>query len=273
MKNLGVGIGLRRQHQNDFMNGSPQVDWLEVISENFMTVGGRQTQLLDQVLKSYLVVCHGVEMSLGSLDELNPRYVSLLKELVQKTKAPWFSDHLCFTSNEQVHFHDLIPTLRSVESVKVISEKIKIIQDVVGKPFALENISYYVEFPEHEMSEPEFIQQIIQETGCYLLLDVNNVFVNAFNHSYDPLTYLKALPLDKVIQIHLAGHFHRGDLIIDSHGDAVAPEVWDLYRQTLKLLGRPVSTLIEWDNGLPAMEVLEGEVAKAKRILKEVYGT
>ncbi len=270
MKTLGVGIGLRRSHHKDFLNGLPQVDWLEVISENFMSMGGHQENILNKILENYPVICHGVELSLGSLDPLNPYYLKSLKSLIEKTKSPWFSDHLCFTSNNKVHFHDLIPTLRCSESVDLISTKINHIQDKMKTPFALENISYYVESAHHEMSEPEFIQQIVKKTGCYLLLDVNNVFVNSFNHQYNALEYIKSLPLDQVIQIHLAGHFDRGDVLIDTHGDFVNQQVWDLFSETIKLLKRPVSTLIEWDNDVPEINILESEVLKAKNILGSI---
>ncbi len=269
MKNLGVGIGLRRPHFEDFLKRSPQVDWLEVISENFMQTGGRNEKVLAHVLKSYPVVCHGVELSLGSLDPFNETYLSQLEELLKRTHAPWFSDHLCFTSHGKIHFHDLIPTLRTEESVDVISEKILKLQKRMQRPFALENISYYLESPHHEMTEPEFISQIVKRTGCFLLLDVNNVYVNSQNLGFDPLTYLKNLPLTHVIQIHLAGYYDRKDVLIDTHGDFVSESVWQLYRETLTLLKRPVSTLIEWDNDLPPLSELEQEVEKARAILRE----
>jgi uncharacterized protein (UPF0276 family) len=221
-------------------------------------------------MTKYPIVCHGVELSLGSLDSLNEKYLQDLKELVLKTNSPWFSDHLCFSSNQKVHFHDLLPTLRSKESIQVISDKINTIQDFINKPFALENISYYIESPYHQMSEPEFIQEIVRQTGCYLLLDVNNVYVNAFNHGYAPLDFIRSLPLNQVIQIHLAGHFNRGDLLIDTHGAQVNKEVWKLFQETLQLLKRPVSTLIEWDNDIPPMSTLEEEVEKAKKIMRSV---
>lgn len=271
-KFLGVGIGLRRQHFNDVMNSTDGIDFFELLSENFMNYGGLPRKTISHLKKSNVpLICHGVGLSLGSSDELDPKYINCLEELLNFIDAPWFSDHLSFASENKIHFHDLVPVLRTDEAVEFISNKINKVQDYFKRPFAIENVSYYAESTLHQMSETQFIQKLIDNTNCKLLLDVNNVYVNAVNHGYNMHQYIDELPLDHVIQIHLAGHDERGDMLIDTHGNFVIDEVWDLYRYTLKKIKRPISTLIEWDNDVPNYQVLKDEAFKAKKILIEVF--
>jgi len=268
----GVGVGLRKEHFNEILNSNnEQVDWFEILSENFMTFGGKPKKILDHLKDTHPLICHGVGLSLGSADEVGTLYISKLKDLVQYVDSPWFSDHLCFAAIERVHYHDLIPALMTKESLQIMVDKINLIQDIVQKPFVVENVSYYVTSSFSDLSEESFINKLIEKTGAYLLLDVNNVYVNHKNHKIDPLEYIKNMPLDKVIQIHLAGHWDRGDIIIDTHGDYVCDEVWTLYEKTLKLIGKPVSTLIEWDHEIPEYKILCEEADKAKQVINKIF--
>jgi uncharacterized protein len=271
MKYLGVGVGLRRQHFEDVLELDHQVDFFELLSENFMNYGGHPRKVITSLRqKNIPMIAHGVGLSLGSTDELDSEYVKSLKELLQFTQAPWFSDHLSFASENKIHFHDLIPVLRTDEAVRFISDKIKKIQDIFQRPFAIENVSYYAESDHHTMSETDFINELVNITDCSILLDVNNVFVNASNHLFDAKEYIDAIPMNKVIQLHIAGHFDRGDMILDTHGDFITDSVWDLYRYTLNVAKTKISTLIEWDNDIPNFRTLESEAIKAKNIMSEV---
>lgn len=269
---LGVGIGLRRQHFNNVINSTDGIDFFELLSENFMNYGGLPRKTITHLKnKNVPMICHGVGLSLGSCDQLDERYIESLQELLDFINAPWFSDHLSFASENKIHLHDLIPVLRSNESVELISNKINKVQQIFKRPFAIENVSYYAESNLHQMSETQFIKKIVQNTGCKLLLDVNNVYVNSVNHRYNMHLYIDELPLDHVIQIHLAGHDKRGEILIDTHGNYIIDEVWELYRYTLNKINRPITTLIEWDNEIPDYQTLKDEASKARKILSEVF--
>lgn len=265
---LGVGLGLRRQHFNDVLESTEGIDFFELLSENFMSYGGTPRKIITHLRdKKVPMVAHGVGLSLGSTDPLDQEYISSLKELLDFVDAPWFSDHLSFASQNKVHFHDLIPVLRTDEAIQIISDRINKIQDIFERPFAIENVSYYAQASHHTMSEEEFINKLIDKTNCHILFDVNNVFVNASNHKFDAKKYIDSIPLDDVIQIHLAGHFDRGDLLIDTHGDFINDDVWELYKYTLTKAQRPITTLIEWDNDIPDYQTLKREALKAKEII------
>lgn len=270
--NLGYGIGLRRSHFNEILSPNSNLpDWFEIISENYMTYGGKPKEILQYLKEKKIpIINHGVGLSLGSVDEFNKDYLVLLKDLLSATSSPWFTDHLCFSSTNKHQYHDLIPILRNEKTLEHIIDKIKFIEDYFQIPFAFENISYYGESNHNTLSEIDFINQILEKTNSYLLLDINNIYVNAENHHFDAHKYIDDLNIEKVIQLHLAGHWDRGDIIIDTHGDFVNDSVWDLYRYFIKKIGKEVSTLIEWDNEIPDYKTVLEEAAKAKKIANEV---
>jgi uncharacterized protein len=266
MQNLGVGVGLRRQHFDDVMRSHHAVDWFEIISENFMQFGGKSQAVLNHLKSKLPIIPHGLGLSLGDPFYFDLEYAQNLKSFIDDLNPPWFSDHLCFSSIDKVHYHDLLPVLKTEEALNLIADKILRIQDYFKRPFAIENISYYWDSPDHSMSESEFISRLIERTNCYLLLDLNNVYVNSRNFNFDPLLELQKLPLNSVIQIHLAGHTDLGDIVIDNHGAHICDEVLTLYKQCLKLVQRDVSTLIEWDYDIPSFAVLNSEVLKVKQL-------
>lgn len=268
-KYLGVGVGLRRQHFDQAVE-SYEGDWFELISENFMTFGGRPRKTLERLKSHYPLICHGVGLSLGSLDDFNEDYLSKLSDLLSFCDSPWFSDHLCISSSMNHQYHDLLPILRTEETVANIVDRIKRIQDFFQRPFAIENISFYSENKFNQLSEIEFINQILDKSDCLLLLDINNVYVNEKNLGINSLDFLHSLPSERVVQIHLAGHDDSGEVIIDTHGDEVCDDVWTLYEKYLKTIGRPISTLIEWDNNIPSFHKLNLEVVKAKTIISKL---
>ncbi len=265
-------MGLRRSHFDDFLAPDTSLpDWVEVISENFMDYGGKPQRVLEHLKKKNIpIISHGVGLSIGSLDSLETDYSKYLERFLSDYKCPWFSDHLCFSSTNTHQFHDLLPVLRTEESLAEIVTKITAIEKKFKTPFAFENISFYGESSLNTMDEVDFINKILDQTNSYLLFDINNIFVNYKNHGIDPQKYIDQLNTDKVIQIHLAGHWDRGDIIIDTHGDHVTDEVWELYKYFIKKMKREVSTLIEWDNDIPDYEVLLFETLKAKEVARSV---
>lgn len=264
---LGFGLGLRSQHFQYILENSPKIDWFEIISENFMDSKGWPRHVINQIAEQYPVVMHGVSMSIGSTDPINFDYLKKLKALAREIKAEWVSDHLCWTGVLGKNTHDLLPLPLTEESLKHVVDRIKTVQDVLERPLVLENPSSYLQFKEDTFTEWEFIKEMALASDCRLLLDLNNVYVSSFNHQFDPLEYVKALPLDKVVQFHLAGHTNKGTHIIDTHDDHVVKPVWELYQQTIELTGA-VSTLLEWDANIPDFPNLKKEVLKAKEIFE-----
>ena len=265
-ENLGFGVGLRTVHYPYIFEHSPKVDFFEIISENFMVDGGPPLYNLDKILEQYRVVQHGVSMSIASAEPLNFDYLKKLKKLTQITKTPWFSDHLCWSQNNSHCFHDLLPIPYTEENAKYIAQKARIVQDYIELPFALENLSTYISFKDSQMSEWEFYRMVVEEAGCYMMLDVNNVYVSAINHHFDPYEYLKSLPYERVVQVHLAGHSTLDDgTRLDTHDHYVCDEVWKMYQEVSQKT-RGISTLLEWDDKfLPFPETL-AEVDKARKI-------
>lgn len=270
---IGFGIGLRRSHFGEILKSSENLpDWFEIISENFMNYGGKPREVLNYLKNQNIpLIAHGVGLSLGSVDPFDQNYLKQLKELIDEYKCPWFTDHLCFSSSFNHQYHDLIPILRNDETLKSIIDKIKYIEDYFQVPFGFENISYYGESSHNTIPEVEFISRILDKTESTLLLDINNIYVNEKNLKIDAKKYIDSLDLNRVGQVHLAGHFDRGDFIIDTHGDSVSDDVWDLYRYFLEKKGQEVSTLIEWDNELPDLNTVLKEALKAKKISHEVF--
>ena len=263
LPDLGIGVGLRTDHYGYILREQPGVDWFEVLSENYMETGGRPLWLLDKVCERYPVALHGVSMSIGSTDPLNLDHLRRLKELARRTKAHWVSDHLCWTGVLGRNTHDLLPMPYTEEALAHTTARVKQIQEYLERPLIVENPSSYVEFAASSMSEWEFLSRLCADADCGLLLDVNNVYVSSFNHSFDPNVYIDAIPADRVVQYHLAGHTNKGTHIIDTHSDHAVPEVWELYARSVKRTGL-VATLYEWDDQIPEFDVLLAEASKAK---------
>jgi uncharacterized protein (UPF0276 family) len=266
LPNLGFGVGLRTNHFAHVLEHTPPVDWFEIISENFMGTGGRPMRVLDRVAERYPIVMHGVSLSIGSTDPLDREYLRELKALAARVRAVWISDHLCWTGVAHRTSHDLLPVPYTEEALRHVAARVRAVQDLLERPIALENPSSYVAFRSSSMSEQEFLARLADDADCALLLDVNNVFVSAFNHGFDAKAYLDAIPHDRVVQYHLAGHSHMGTHILDTHSDHVVDGVWDLYRDAWRRSGGR-STLLEWDEKIPPFGVVHAEVLKAKKMV------
>lgn len=268
---LGFGLGLRTVHFHHILEHRPPVDWFEIISENFMDSQGRPRYILDQIAERYPIVMHGVSLSIGSTDPLDRKYLGKLKKLATATNAQWISDHLCWTGVASWNSHDLLPLPLNEQTLRHVRERVEVVQDILERPFVLENPSTYAGFTGSTMPEWEFLARLTDETGCGLLLDVNNVYVSCFNHDDDPEIYLDAIPPDRVVQIHLAGHTDCRTHIVDTHDQPVIDRVWELYRRAIAHCGR-VSTLLEWDAAIPPFPELHAEALKAKAVLGEPDG-
>jgi uncharacterized protein (UPF0276 family) len=268
---LGMGLGLRREHYRHVLANRPAVGWFEVISENFMVPGGNPRRVLDSVRKDYPVVLHGVSLSIGSVDPLNDRYLDDLAALAKSVEPAWISDHLCWGSAHGIYAHDLLPIPTTEEALNHVVARVTEVQERLGRRILLENPSSYLQAPEADMTEWEFLAALAERADCGLLLDVNNIFVSAHNHGFDPVAYVDAMPAHRVGQIHLAGHTVQGSLLIDTHDQPVREEVWDLYAYATSRLGRR-ATMIEWDAHVPAFEVLEEELGRAARVKDEAFG-
>jgi len=262
---LGYGVGLRTKHYSTILDTAPAVDWFEVISENFMVPGGRPLFILEQIRARYPIVLHGVSLSIGSTDPLNLDYLRRLKELARRFQPAWISDHLCWSGVGGHTLHDLLPLPYTEEAIAHVVERVQRVQEVLGRRILLENVSTYLEFQHSTMPEWEFLTQVAERADCDILLDVNNIFVSAFNHGFNAADYLRAVPVARVRQFHLAGHTDRGTFLHDTHDHPVIDPVWDLYAQAVRQFGR-VSTLIERDDHIPEFPVLHAEALRAKAI-------
>ncbi len=266
---LGFGLGLRPEYYEEIIQTKPAVDWFEVVTENYLIPGGKPLMYLDKIREHYPVVMHGVAMSLGSTDPLDKEYLHALKALAQRIEPHWISDHLCWTGVEGMNMHDLLPIPYTYEAVAHIVSRIQQVQEFLGRPMLIENVSSYVTYKQSQMSEWDFILEIVRQSGCYVLLDVNNVYVSSVNHHFDPLEFIHAMPPQCVRQIHLAGHARQGDYIIDTHNAPVIPAVWDLYAATIKHLGA-VTTMIERDDNFPPLNELLAEMNRARFITEDI---
>ena len=266
---LGFGLGLRAEHYLDILEGDPAVDWFEVISENFMVPGGQPLRMLDRIRARFPVVMHGVSMSIASTAPADMDYLHGLRDLARRVEPRWISDHLCWTGVHGKNLHDLMPIPYTKESLDHVCSRVHLVQDTLGRALTLENVSTYVQFADSEMTEWEFLSELTRRTGCWLLFDVNNVYVSAFNHGYDPMTFLNGIPADRVVQFHMAGHSHMGTHIIDTHDNDVCEDVWDLYVAALKRFGA-VSTIIERDDNIPPLAELMPEVERLRQVAHEV---
>jgi len=264
----GTGIGLRKEHFDASLAGDPScrdVDFFEAISENFMIAGGRPLAVLERVRRDHPLALHGVSLSVGSAEPLDRAYLRRLKELVDRFQPAIVSDHLCWTRAGGHNSHDLLPLPFTREAARLCSSRILEVQDYLGRRILVENVSSYLEHAASEMTEADFVSAVAEEADCGILLDVNNLYVNARNHGIDPRAYLKTLPADRVAQIHLAGHEDHGDLVMDTHDGPVCDAVWRLYAEAVARLGG-VATLVEWDANVPELPVVVAEARRAEAI-------
>ena len=265
----GFGLGLRPQHYADFAESKREVDWLEVISENFMVDGGKPLQWLDRIRADYPMALHGVTLSIGGSDPLDLDYLKKLKTLAARVDPLWVSDHVCWGAHGGIVAHDLLPLPYTAEAVRHVAARVRQVQDLLGRRLVLENVSSYVEFSANEMPEWAFLDALCREADCLLLLDLNNIHVSAVNHGFDALDFLDGVPLDRVQQLHLAGHTVRDGYLIDTHDAAVSDPVWALYREFVRRTGGRAA-MIERDDHIPPLAELEAELGLARRISAEV---
>jgi uncharacterized protein (UPF0276 family) len=264
LPDLGLGVGLRAAHFRHIVEKWPRMDWFEILSENYIDTEGRPVHFLDRIAERYPIVMHGVSLSIGSTDPIDFEYLAKLKRLAERVRAVWMGDHICWTGVAGLNGHDLYPVLYTDESLKHLVERVRVVQDYLERPLVLENPSTYLTFRASSMPEEEFIARLAEDADCALLLDVNNVYVTCRNHDLDPYEYLKPIPYDRVVQIHLAGHTDHGSHCIDTHNGRVIDPVWELYAEVQRRRGN-TATLLEWDADIPKFEVLQREVGRANR--------
>jgi len=269
---LGYGLGLRKDYYETILANRPKVDWFEILSENYMVKGGKPLYYLDAIREHYPIVMHGVSMSIGSTDALDFHYLKSLKQLIDRVQPRWISDHLCWTGQGGHNLHDLMPLPYNTDAIKHVVDRVKQVQDFLGRQILLENVSSYVTYKHSEMAEWEFYSQIVEQSDCLMLLDINNIYVSSRNHGFDVMDYVRGVPVHRVRQIHLAGHTDYGDYVIDTHDHPIVDPVWELYAEALKLLG-PVSTMIERDDCMPPFEELLAELDQARTIGNRVLAS
>jgi hypothetical protein len=268
---LGHGVGLRTKHFPRVLDGTARVDWFEAISENFMIRGGRPLTVLERARELAPVVLHGVSLSIGSTDPLDDAYLHELRALMDRFEPAWVSDHLCWGSVGGHYAHDLLPLPFTEEALAHVVERIRRVQDRLGRGILVENVSSYLTFTHSVMPEWEFLAAVATGADCGILLDVNNVYVSSVNHGFDAAAYVQAIPTDRVGQIHLAGHSDKGSHLLDTHDGPVVAAVWDLYRLAVARFGA-VSTLVEWDDQIPEWDVLVAEAECARAVEAEILG-
>ncbi|PYT89197.1 MAG: hypothetical protein DMG41_09025 [Acidobacteria bacterium] len=266
--NYGIGIGLRAPHYDHILTRKPVVDWFEIIFENFMIGGGRPLRILDQILEQYRVVQHGVSMYFGSANRPDREHLRRLKSLVKRTGTPWVSDHLCWGSVDGTYTHDLLPMPYTFEAAKITAQKLRYVRDFLEVPIAVENVSSYAEYHVSEMTEWEFLNEVVERADCGILLDVNNIYVSSQNHNFNPLTYINSVPADRVAQIHIAGHSKFEKFILDTHDHPVLDPVWKLYDRAIQRAGH-TATLLEWDDRIPSFQEVHDEALRADRFLAD----
>lgn len=266
---LGFGLGLRVDHYETILKEKPPIDWFEIITENYLVPGGKPLYYLDKICEDYPMVMHGVSLSIGGSDPIDFNYLRDVKALAHRVRAKWISDHLCWTGVHGKNTHDLLPLPYTEKMLSHVVDRIKQVQDFLGRQLLIENPSSYVSFKQSEMNEWEFLTEMARKSDCLILLDVNNVYVSSINHEFDPRQYIHAMPTDRIYQIHLAGHTNMGDYIIDTHDHDIVDPVWDLYRQTIDIHGF-ISTMIERDDDIPPLSVLLKELSVAKTIASEI---
>jgi len=268
MPNLGIGLGLRRELATQTFASSASIDWLELVPENYMNLGGHARSRLDEAKSKFPLVTHGVNLSIGSTDPLNVDYLRSLSNLLDYIDAPWWSDHLCFTSVDGAYMHDLLPLPLSSEAAVHVAKRAREAQAIVGRPMLLENISYYMHMPGSHVAETDFICEILERADCGLLLDVNNVYVNSVNLNFDPYKFLDELPLERVVQIHIAGHGRSDEVLIDTHGAAVIEPVFQLLEYVLKRC-EVKAIMLERDQNYPEFEEILAELDQVRDMVKK----
>ena len=266
---LGFGLGLRPQHYAEILDGEPEIDWFEILSENYFVRGGQPLRMLDRIRERYPVVMHGVSLSIASTAPLDMDYLGQLKALADRVNPRWISDHLCWTGVHGVNLHDLLPVPHTEEALDHVCDRIARVQDYLGRRIAIENVSSYIEYACSEMSEWEFVAEMARRADCWLLLDVNNVFVSGENHAFDGSRFIDAIPVERVVQFHLAGHSEGNGHLIDTHDQPVCDAVFELYGEALRRFG-PVSTMIERDDNIPPLSQLLEELNRARAIANRV---
>ena len=269
LPNLGIGLGLRTAHYAYILEHQPAVSWFEILSENYLQTRGRPLHFLDRISERYPIVMHGVSLSIGSTDPLDWQYLAELKALRERTQARWVSDHLCFTGVSGKNTHDLLPLPYTEESLSHVAQRVRQVQDFLGAPLALENPSSYAEFAGNSLSEWQFLAELSRVADCAILLDVNNVYVSAYNHGFDAVEYLEAIPFDRVVQMHVAGHTHHGSHIVDTHIGPVTDPVWRLLREAQRRSPQ-TSVLLEWDAEIPSFPEVHAEALRAREFIDRV---
>ncbi|MDP3847024.1 MAG: DUF692 domain-containing protein [Pseudomonas sp.] len=262
---LGYGLGLRNHYYDEILEQRPAVDWFEILSENYLVDGGKALYYLDAIGENYPLVMHGVSLSIGGPHALDLDYLQRLKQLAARVQPAWISDHLCWSRGNAHQLHDLLPLPYSEESLQHVAARVRQVQDVLERPLVLENVSSYLRTANDEFNEWQFLARLSELSGCELLLDVNNVYVSARNHGFDPWSFISGLPAQRIRQLHLAGHSDYGDYVIDTHDQPICDPVWQLYQRTLEHLG-PVSTMIERDDNYPPFSELLAELQQAREL-------
>jgi uncharacterized protein (UPF0276 family) len=264
---LGFGLGLRKEHYEAILTQRPAVDWFEIITENYLVPGGKPLHHLRRIREHYPMVMHGVSLSIGSTDPLDMGYLRQLKALADELEPAWISDHLCWTGIDGLNLHDLLPLPYTREAVDHVAARVLQVQELLGRRILLENVSSYVAYRQSEMPEWEFLATVAEAGDCLILLDVNNVFVSAYNHQFDPLAYLEGVPAGRVQQFHLAGHRQFPGYIVDTHDQPIIDAVWALYGEAVRRFGR-VSTSIERDDHMPPLADLRLELGRAREVAR-----
>ncbi|MCC6131676.1 MAG: DUF692 domain-containing protein [Acidobacteria bacterium] len=270
LPHLGYGVGLRTVHYAEILSRWPAVDFFEAITENFLDTGGRPLHILDRVAERYPVVLHGVSLSIGSTDPLDLDYLAKVNRLARRVKARWVTDHLCWTGVAGKNVHDLLPLPYTEDALAHVARRLRTVMDFLERPVFLENPSTYLQFTQSTMTEPEFLSELCERAGTGLLLDVNNVYVSAVNHGFDPVSYIDALPRGRVVQYHLAGHTDKGTHLLDTHSTRPRDEVWDLYAHAVERLGE-AATLYEWDEDIPDFATVHAEALKARGLAAGIH--
>jgi uncharacterized protein len=262
---LGFGLGLRVDHYETILTTHPAVDWFEALTENYLVPGGKPLHVLTRIREQYPVVMHGVSLSIGSTAELDRDYLAQVKALATRFEPAWISDHLCWTGTGGKNTHDLLPLPYTDEALRHVVDRVRTVQDILGRRILLENVSSYVSFRDSRLTEWDFLRAVAEEADCLILLDVNNIYVSSINHEFDPHVYLQAIPVARVQQMHLAGHENHGEYLIDTHDQPVPDPVWALYEAAVHRFGR-VSTMIERDANIPPLDELQRELASARAL-------
>jgi uncharacterized protein (UPF0276 family) len=262
---LGFGLGLRVDHYEAILADRPRVDWLEVLTENYLVPGGKPLNYLMRFRERFPMAMHGVSLSIGSTAPLDHEYLRQVKALAARLEPEWISDHLCWTGVAGRNTHDLLPLPYTEEALAHVVARVRTVQEVLERRILLENVSSYVSFRDSPLTEWQFLAEIAARADCLILLDVNNIYVSAVNHAFDPREYLQAIPPERVQQIHLAGHENHGDYLVDTHDHPVPDPVWELYASAIRRCGA-VSTMIERDDRIPALAELVAELDQARAL-------